>query len=149
MQNENPSVNSQYQTMVIVWAALLMSQLMFLVLIFVIRPEVFRFDFSKPVLGKTPAIIIVLAVLGVSTFLLSFVLKKKFLDQAVAEQKPALVQNAMIVACALCEATTLFGLVLVFIESYQYFFLWFALAILGFLLHFPRREHLMAASYKG
>jgi hypothetical protein len=58
------------------------------------------------------------------------------------------VQTAMIIGCALCESISLFGLLLVFLEGYQYFFLWFALAILGFVLHFPRRENLIAASYK-
>ena len=146
---QNPNANAQYQTLVIIWGALLMSQFMFLVIIFVTKPELYNFDFSKPLLGgENFVVIILLAILGISTFLLSFVLKKKFLAQAVNEQKPALVQTAMIVGCALCEATTLFGLVLAFAFSYQYFFAWFALGILGIILHFPKRDNLFAASFR-
>lgn len=148
MQNENPNVNAQYQTMAIIWAALLMSQFMFLVIIYVAKPEVFRFDFTKSLLGQNSILVIILALAGVSNFAASFLLKKKYLDQAVAEQKTALVQTALIIGCALCESISLFGLVLAFVEGYQYFFFWFGLSILGFILHFPRRENLIAASYK-
>jgi len=146
MQNQN--IEQQYRTLVIIWAVLLMSQFIFLVLIYIIKPEVFKFDFSKPLISENSMLIIALALISISNFAISFVLKKKYLDQAVAEQKTALVQTAMIIGCALCESISLFGLLLVFIEGYQYFFLWFALAILGFILHFPRRENLIAASYK-
>ncbi len=145
---QNPNVEQQYRTSVIIWAMLLMSQFIFLVLIYVIKPEVFKFDFSKPLLSENSMLIIAVALISISNFAISFVLKKKYLDQAIAEQKTALVQTAMIIGCALCESISLFGLLLVFFEGYQYFFLWFALAILGFVLHFPRRENLIAASYK-
>ena len=149
MQSENPSIEDQYKTLSIVWFALLVSQFMFLVVIFFAKPEVFRFDFAKPVLGGENSIVIIaLAVLGITTFVMSFVFKSKFLKQSIDEQNTGLVQTAMIVACALCEATTLLGLVLVFVFTYQYFFLWFALGILGIILHFPKRENLIAASYK-
>lgn len=149
MQNQNQNANAQYQTLVTLWGALLISQFMLLVVLFFARPEVFRFDFSKPLLaGENSILIIVFAVLGLTTFLISFVLERKFLTEAVEQQKPELVQTALIVSCALCEATTILGLVTVFAFSYQYFFGWFALGILGILLHFPKRDNLFAASYK-
>lgn len=148
MQNENQNANAQYQTLVIIWGALLMSQFMFLVIVFVTKPQLFGFDFSKPLLGGNLIFAIVLAVLGISTFLLSFVLKKRFFNQAINQQKIELVQSGFIVGCALCEATTLFGLLLAFIAETQLFFAWFALGILGIILHFPKRDDLFAASYK-
>ncbi len=148
MQNSQPNVEQSYKTLVIIWAALFMSQIMFLVLIFVIKPEVYRFDFSQPIQGRNTVLIAALALMAVINFVISFLLKKKFLDLAIAQQSIGGVQTSMIIGCALCESISLFGLVLVFIESYQYFFLWFALAFLGFILHFPRRENLIAASYK-
>lgn len=148
MQNQNISVEQAYKTLVTIWAALFMSQLLFLVVIYFAKPEIYRFDFSKPLLGENPVFVILLAAVSLSNLALSFVLRKKFLNQAVAEQKIHHVQTAMIIGCALCEAISLFGLMLVFIESYQYFFLFFALALLGFIFHFPRRESLIAASYK-
>lgn len=149
--NRNPrkmNVEQAHRTLVIVWFALLASQILFLPLIYFTKPEVFKFDFSKPLLGADAMIIIVFAMLAISNFVLSFVLSRKNLNQAVAGQNIGLVQTAMITGCALCESISLFGMVLVFAYSYQYFFLWFALGILGTLLHFPKRDNLIAASYK-
>ena len=145
---ENTNIEQKYRAITVVWFALLVSQLMFLVILFFVKPEIFKFDFSKSPLGDNPAITIAFAVLCVSTFLLSFVLKRKFINQAINEQKTDLVQTAVIIGCALCEATTLFGFTLVFISNYPYFFLWFALGILGIILHFPKRDNFIAASYK-
>ncbi len=146
--NQTGNVEQSYRTLIVIWFALLNSQLLLLVVLYFARPEIFRFDFSKSLLGENSAMVILLAVLAVSTFLLSFVLRRKFINQAINEQKVELVQTAVIIGCALCEAISLFGLVLAFAQNYQYFFLWFALGILGTILHFPRRENLIAASYK-
>ena len=132
----------------VIWFSLLVSQLMFLVVLFFAKREIYNFDFSKSPLGENAPVIAAFAVLGILTVLLSFILRKKFLNYAINNQKPALVQTALIVGCALCEAATLFGLVLAFAFNYQYFFLWFALGIVGIILHFPTRENLIAASYK-
>ena len=148
MQNQNSNVEGQYRTLAILWFALLASQFLLLVTIFFAKPEVFRFDFSKSPLGENPMMTGMLALLAISILVLSFVLRKKYLAQAISEQNPALVQTAMIVACALCETISLFGVVLAFAFAYQYFFLWFALGILGTILHFPKRDDLIAASYK-
>ncbi len=146
---QNSNIEPQYKTLTMIWAALLSSQFLFLVVLYFAKPEVFRFDFSKPLLdGENSFIIIAFALVGVSTFLMSFVMKSKFIKQAIDGQNVGLIQTAMIIGCALCEATTLFGLILAFAFSYQYFFLWFALGILGIILHFPRRENLVAASFK-
>ncbi|HEX8734332.1 MAG TPA: hypothetical protein VF721_03350 [Pyrinomonadaceae bacterium] len=150
--NQNPqkfSVEQVYKTLVVIWFALLVSQALLLVVVYFAKPEAFKFDFSKPLLGENSLIIIVFAALAISNLLLSFVLSRKFLNQSVEHQNMLLVQTAMIVGCALCEAVSLFGIVLVFAFSYQYFFLWFALGILGTILHFPKRDNLVAAGYNG
>jgi uncharacterized membrane protein len=146
--NQPGNVEQIYRTLVIIWFALLNSQLLLLVVLYFARSEIFRFDFSKPLLGTNSVMVIVLASLAVSTFLLSFVLRKKFINQAITEQKVELVQTAIIIGCSLCEAISLFGFVLVFALNYQYFFFWFVLGILGIILHFPRRGNLIDASYK-
>ena len=146
--NQPGYVEQSYRTLIIIWFSLLNSQLLLLVVLHFTRPEIFRFDFSKPLLGENPTMVIVLAVSAVLTFLLSFVLRKKFINQAINEQKTEFVQTAVVIGCALCEAISLFGFVLVFTLNYQYFFLWFALGILGIILHFPRRDNLIDASYK-
>jgi len=148
MQNQNSNVEAQYKTLTIIWFALIVSQLMFAVVIFFVKPEVLRFDFSKPLVGDNPMLIGIFALLAISNLVLSLMISRKYLNQAIAEQTPALVQTAMIVGCALCEAISLCGVLLAFAFSYQYFFLWIALGIIGTILHFPRRENLIAASYK-
>ncbi len=148
MQNPNPSVEQQYRVLSVIWFILLFSQAMFLVVVFITRPEVFSFDFSKPFLGENPPIIIAFAILAIVNLILSFVVEKRAVAQAIADQRPQYIQTGLIVACALCEADSLLGLVLAFAFSYQYFFVWFALGILGIILHFPKRDHLIAASCK-
>jgi O-antigen/teichoic acid export membrane protein len=142
------NVEQSYKTLVIIWFALLVSQIMFLVVIFFAKPEVYRFDFTKPFLGGNPPLIIVFAVLAITNFALSFVMKKRSYQQAVERQEIAYVQTGLILACAFCEAISLLGMILAFAFSYQYFFAWFALGILGIILHFPRRDDVIAASYK-
>ena len=145
--NQNPNVEQTYRTLVIIWFALLNSQLLLLVVLYFAKPKIFAFDFSKPLLGEN-ALFIIIGIAGISNFIISLLLRKKFVDRAIAEQNVGLVQTAMIIGCALSESISLFGLVLAFALNYQYFFLWFALGILGVILHFPRRENLIAASYK-
>ncbi|MGQ0541694.1 MAG: hypothetical protein ACT4O9_07580 [Blastocatellia bacterium] len=148
MTNEKPNIAAQYQTLVVIWASLLMSQFMFVLLIFLTRRELFNFDFSKPLAGQSSAMIIGFAVAAVTCFLFSFAFKKRFFERAVEQQNPALVQTGLIIACALCEACSIIGLALAFAFDYQYFFLWICLGVLGFLLHFPRRNALISASYR-
>ncbi len=145
---QNTKSEDTYKTLVILWFALLMSQVMFLVVIFFAKPEIFKFDWTKPILGENAVIVILFAVLALANFGLAFVMKKRSYEQSVAEQKVVLVQTGLIIACALCEAISLLGMVLAFAFSYQYFFLWFALGILGIILHFPRRDDVIAANYK-
>jgi hypothetical protein len=146
MQNSN--VEQNYKTLLVIWAALLFSQIMLLVVVFFAKPEVFRFDFTKPLLGENAVLIIAFAFVAVANLALSFVMKKRAFQQAVEKQQIAYVQTGLILAYAFCEATSLLGMVLAFAFSYQYFFAWFALGILGIILHFPRRDDVVAAGYK-
>lgn len=146
--NENLNVEQSYRTLMVIWFTLIVSQAIFFVLIYFAKPEVMKFDFSKPLLGDNAPVILVFALLAFVNLALSFVLERKNISQAIAEQKIEFVQTGMIIGCALCESVSLFGVVLAFAFSYQYFFLWIALGILGTILHFPKRDNLIAASYK-
>ena len=155
MQNQGRDIEAQYKTLLVLWAALLMSQLTFIVLAFLTRPKLFQFDFTRPIFGNgtgdsgsTPAMIIGFAVAAVTAVLFSFAFRRRLNERAVAERSTAQVQTGLVIALALCEASSLFGLALAIAFDYQYFFLWFALGILGMLLHFPKRDELHAASYK-
>lgn len=146
--NSKPTLVEQYQILVIIWASLLMSQILFLVLLFVVKGELFRFEFSQSPLAPSWPMILAFAVAAVACFLISFSFKNRFIVRAAVEQKPELVQSGFIIALALCEACSLLGLCLAFAFNYQYFFFWFALGIVGILVNFPKQDHLLAAGYK-
>lgn len=149
MQNEDPKTAGQHQTMIVLWAALLVSQFLFLLMVFLIKPELFSFNFTQRLLSGDDAVFIaVFAVLAISAIAASFFLRKQNVNKAIAEQKVEHVQTGLIIACALCEVSSLLGLMLAFAFDYQYFFLFIALGIIGMLLHFPKQSDIIAASYK-
>lgn len=148
MQNEKTDLTKTYQTLLIIWAAMLFSQFLFLLVLFMVKRELFNFDLSQSLAGREPAMTIALAIAGIVTFAVSFIWRAKFIKRSIVEQKPGWVQSGMLVGIALSEATTLFGLMTAFLYDYPYFFLFIGLGILGILLHFPKRDDLMAASFK-
>jgi hypothetical protein len=145
---QKPTLADQQQILIIIWASLLVSQVLFLVMLFFTKGDLFRFEFSQHPLAPSWSMIIGFAVAAGTCFLLSFSFKKRFIEQAFQEQKPEIVQSGFIIAMALCEACSLFGLCLAFAFDYQYFFFWFALGIAGIVTHFPRQNDLLAAGYK-
>ena len=42
-----PTLADQYQILIIIWAGLLMAQVLFIVLLFMIKGELFRFEFTQ------------------------------------------------------------------------------------------------------
>jgi F0F1-type ATP synthase membrane subunit c/vacuolar-type H+-ATPase subunit K len=139
------TVEEQFRTLCIVWAVLLLAQFMFLFVLSQAKSEVFRFDLTQPILGKNPAVVIGFAAMALVNLAISFVIKKRCFDQAIADKNPRLVQSGIIIACAFCEAVSIFGMLLAFLFAYPYFFIWFGLGILGILSHIPRRKDLYAA----
>ena len=140
--------NDAYQTFMVTWVALFVSQFFFLGLALFIKPELLSFSLTKPLFGSNPVAVMALAAISVVALALSFVLRNRFLAQSVAEQNIGLVQTAMIVGCSLAEFISLIGLFLAFAFNYQYFFLFSGLGMLATVLHLPRRSDIAAASYK-
>lgn len=145
MHNQKFDIEDNYRSLLLIWAALLAAQFLFLVVLYFTLPALFQFDFSKPFFDKNAIIIVIFIIAAIANLTMSFALRRKYIAQAVSEKSPALVQTAVIIGCALCESVTLFGLMLAFIAEYQYFFVWFILGIIGIILHFPRRTDLQAA----
>lgn len=142
--NQDPkgiNLDARYRTMLIVWFAILMS--------------VGMIFFVTPILKPPPAeqsdmtLLWVFAGLSVTLFLLSFVLKGRQLAQSVKAQRPELVQSAMILAVALCEAISIFGMMAHLTTGTRYYYIFFIISVIGVLLHMPRRSQLLAASHKG
>ena len=145
MQNTKINPEQAYQTFLIIWFSLLISQILFLFIVFFVKPALFVFDFSKPFLDDSETVIVFI-IASIPIVHISLVLKKKFLRQSVERQNVGFVQTAMIVGCAMSEVISMFGLLLAFAYDYQYFFLFSAAGIAATLLHFPRRSYVHAAS---
>jgi len=131
--------DKRYQTMLILWFALLMSVAMYFVV-----------SQLAPPATAPPNSILTFTLTAVGTFLvgISFVIKRKLLRRSVDEQDLGLVQKALVIACAICEAAAVLGLVERFAVSGRDYLLLFVIAAVGIALHFPRRSQLEAASYK-
>ena len=146
---ENQTLQQEYRTLKLIWFVLLFSQAMFLIVLFTAKPEVFRFDSAAPFLsGENSIFVAVFASLAITNLALSFIIKKRCLQPAAEKQETQYVRLGLIIGCAFCESISVMGMILAFAFSYQYFFLWFLLGIIGIVLHFPKRTDLMAASYK-
>jgi hypothetical protein len=132
-------LDSQYRTMLILWFAFLSSIGIHVFLSFVLQRQ------EGPE-NRLLAIVFY----GLSVFLVgvSFVIKKKFLARSVAAQDVRLVNTGFVLAAALCEAAALFGLLDFLVAQDRYYFFLIVISFFGLLLHFPRRSHLEAASYK-
>jgi hypothetical protein len=138
-QDIKTKLDSQYRTLLILWLAFL---------------SMFAIYYFLPVaIGWHPAqenrvLLLVFNVLSPLLVVSSFFVKRKFLARSVEAQDPRLVNTGFIVSAALCEAGALIGLLDGLAAQDRYYFILIGVAMLGLVLHFPRRTHLEAASYK-
>lgn len=136
-------LNKRHQSMVILWFALMMNIGVFFLFTFFGAPE--PNDAPAP---QTSSLVLALTGVGAFLVLLSFPVKRKLLERSVDNQDVRLVQIGLVVACAMCELSALLGLLERFIIGSRYFYLLFIMAVMGTAFHFPRRQQLLAASYK-
>jgi len=134
-----PNIALRYRTLLTLWFAMFMSLIIYLVLI--------RFAAFKTNPSPNPRLTLVLIFVGLVPASLSFLLKQTILARSVESQRIESVQIAYVVAWALCEIPALLGLVDHFATGSNYYYLAFAIAGLGILLHCPQKKHLLAASY--
>jgi len=137
------NLDKRYQTLVVLWFALLMSVVMY-----------FVFSLFTPAINEQPGIqpnsvlVITLMVLGFSLVLISFAVKSKLLTRSIEKQDPTLVQKSLVIACAMCEVSALLGLMERFLIGYRYYYFLFLFSAAGIALHFPRRIQLQNAGYR-
>ena len=136
-------LDTRYRTMLILWFALLMSVVMFFVMTIVAAPAPVDRDRDAP----TSVVLFVLAAVGTFLVVLSFAVKRKMLQRSVERQEVMLVQQALVLACAMCEVSALFGVVERFMIGSGDHYLLFLVSAGGIALHFPKRDHLLAASW--
>jgi len=137
-----------YRTNLVVWSAFLISQSVFFMILYIAKPELFRFDFTKPVFGQNLIVVVIFGFIAIMNLFVGLFIRMQTVQTAIDEQKPEMVQTALILGLAFCESVSIMGLVLAFAFDYQYFFLWFILGIIGMFLHYPKRQNYHDASFK-
>ena len=86
--------------------------------------------------------------IGLLTTLISVPIKRKFLAESVEQQRVELVQQGYIIAWAMTEVAALLGMLDFFVTANRYYYVLFLIAAIGHLLHFPRRQDVLAACFK-
>ena len=122
------------------WFAMLMSIAVYFVFTL--------FAQRKEGLEPNPTISLTLVCVAALMVLVSFVIKSKLLSNAVNQQNTVMVQQAYIVTWAITEVAALLGLLDFFLTTDRYYYVLLIIAVLGLLLHFPRREHVVNAGFK-
>ncbi len=134
-------LDARFRVILILWFALLSSVVVyFLVSLVIQRPNVDD--------GENRTLTFVITVVGTVAVIVSTALRRRFLAKSVDLQRLELVQTGYIVALALCEFAALLGLVDRMVTGNRYYYVLFVIALIGMALHWPRRNHLLAASYK-
>lgn len=132
--------NEQFRYLQTLWIAGLFSFLAYYLLTqFAGRPE-----------GREAhdTLFLIFVTTSVAAVLLSFRVKSQLLRQAVDQQDLELVKKAYSVAIAINDVGGLLGLIDFFITGDRYFYVLFIIGAVGHLFHFPRREHVLNASFK-
>ena len=156
MRRKRP-IKVEYQSLVIIWIALLMSQVIFLGVVYFLKPELLgtRPDSDNlsvgaasltDFFGSKPLITFAFAASALIFFFLSQVLSRQHIRRAIRDHDAACVQTGLVLGCALSEVASLLGLILAFAFDYPYFYLWIALGTFGIILNFPRKSSLDASA---
>lgn len=124
-------LSAVYNSLVIVWAALAMS----VVLYFVITKTV-----MQPPAEQNETLAWIFAAVGVAALAVSFVVKKVFLARAAAQRNSGALRVAFVLAFSLTEVPALMGMVAFVATGWEYSWVMFVIAAIGFGLHFPRRN---------
>jgi hypothetical protein len=139
-------LNKRYQTLLVLWSALLMSIVLYFVVALLAVPDP---EPNAAIAVRSNSLLtFALAALGTFVVVISFAVKRKLLERSIENQDVTLVQKALVIACAMCEVTALIGLLERFIIGNSDYYLLFIVAAIGTALHFPKRGQLEAATFK-
>ena len=131
------TVELRLRTIRTLWFALFASVGLYFLVTFFLGPS----EDIEP----NPTLSLILIVIGVSTTLISFVIKSKLISVAIEQQRVQLVQQAYLVAWAITEVAALLGLLDFLATGHRHYYILFIIAACGMLLHAPRREHVVNA----
>jgi hypothetical protein len=140
MQTQNENVEVRIRSMRVMWIALIFNIGLFFVLTLFAK----RSEDVQP----NSMLSLILVVIAASTTLVSFLIKGKLLTKAIDQSQVQQVQQAYVVAWAVTEVAALLGLLDYFMTADRYYYVPFLIALCGQLLHFPRSEHVVNASFR-
>jgi hypothetical protein len=126
---------AQHRSLVVVWLVFVISQALFFAFCAVVSPD------DDP--GLIHTLRWPIAVLALTFIVDSFRWKRKFLLSEKLD-RPSAINRAYITAFSLSEAAALFGVMLRF-AAFRFYYVFFAAAAITTILHFPRKEHVLAA----
>ena len=138
--NQQETVELLIRKMRVLWSALVASVAMYYLLTLFAE----RAEDAQP----NDVLFLVLVAIAILTTLASFVIKKKFFAKAEEQQQVQLVQQGFIIAAALTEVAALLGVLDYFVTGDRYYYVLFLFAACGQLLHYPRREPFLHATFK-
>jgi hypothetical protein len=143
MQSPNQqeqNVELRMRTLRTLWIALFLSVAIYFVMTFFVH----RAENARP----NNSLFLILLTLGLFITLVSFFVKNKLLNRATELQQAPLVQQAYIVAWALTEIPALLGFLDYFATGDRYYYALFIISAFGYLLHLPRRENVINATFR-
>jgi hypothetical protein len=132
--NESPvrtTAEARRRGLLLLWCGQLFALALLYFLTYVIEP---RSD-----AGDNHTLAWVLGAVGFTTFLGSFLVRRKLLAEAAAQGRFDLGTTAYVLAFAMCELTAVLGFVAYLVTGLPYALHSFILAAAGMLLHFPAR----------
>jgi hypothetical protein len=140
-------IGKRHQTLMILWFAMLMNMGVLFVVALIAAPAAPDVK-DETAFGPNSLVTFALAALGAFLVVISFAVKRKFLERSVDRQDISLVQKGFVLAWAICEVSALIGLLERFLIGNRDYYVLFLLAAIGIALQFPRPDHLKAANYK-
>jgi len=133
-QEAEITVGARFRVLLILWFGIFAS-LGFLLLLALLTPG-----------SGQPNQTLTFAFLGIGCVVVtvSVFIKRTFTNKAIAQHDAASLQSGYIVAFALSEAAGLFALLDHFITGSSYYYFGFAIAAIGMLLNFPKKDDVRA-----
>jgi len=135
--NESPvraTAEARRRGLLLIWGAQLLSLALLFSLTYVVRPEASA--------DGNHTLAWALGAAGLTTFLASFLVKRKLLAHAEQKRRIDLGTTAYFLAFAMCELTALLGFLAYVITGLPYALHSFIIAAAGLVLHFPPRDAL-------
>ncbi len=145
MKKSKADIEQAFRISAIIWFIMVIAQLTFLALVVSAKPQLLAVA-GADIFGEKAVFVLGFAFLAMTNFIISMFVKKRAIEQAIAEKEIRHVQAGLVIGSAFCESISLMGCVMGLVFDYPYFYAWFIFGLAGIVMHFPRKADLAAAS---